>query len=107
VYKIDCLNCDAVYIGQTKRHLQLDTRSKEHKVDIRKDFSNHSVVSKHRVTNGHEFDWDNKNILHYETNNRKREITEMFFIKRNSSAINLKRDTENLLDIYDVIVENT
>ncbi|EZA51188.1 hypothetical protein X777_10257 [Ooceraea biroi] len=105
VYKIDCLNCDASYIGQTKRHL--DTRLKEHRDDIKKHFSNHSVVSKHRLTKEHDFDWDNKNILHYEPNNRKREIAEMFFIKKSPNTINLKRDTENLSEIYDVIVENT
>ncbi|EZA46575.1 hypothetical protein X777_00017, partial [Ooceraea biroi] len=32
VYKIDCLNCDACYTGQTKGHLE--TRIKEHKSDI-------------------------------------------------------------------------
>ncbi|EZA55367.1 hypothetical protein X777_04820, partial [Ooceraea biroi] len=105
VYKIDCINCDACYIGQTKQHL--DTRIKEHRVDIKKHLSNHSVVNKHRLSNGHEFDWDNKNILHYETNYRKREIAEMFFIKKNLRSINLKRNTENLFEVYDVIVENT
>ncbi|XP_024891138.1 uncharacterized protein LOC112466975, partial [Temnothorax curvispinosus] len=41
VYKIDCENCDASYIGQTKRHLE--TRLKEHFSDIKKHDSNFSV----------------------------------------------------------------
>ncbi|XP_071578862.1 uncharacterized protein, partial [Temnothorax nylanderi] len=41
VYKIDCENCDASYIGQTKRHLE--TRVKEHFSDIKKHDSNFSV----------------------------------------------------------------
>jgi len=34
VYKINCLNCEKSYVGQTKR--QLETRVKEHKSDITK-----------------------------------------------------------------------
>ncbi|XP_071582490.1 uncharacterized protein [Temnothorax nylanderi] len=43
VYKIDCENCDASYIGQTKRHLE--TRVKEHFSDIKKHDSNFSVLT--------------------------------------------------------------
>ncbi|XP_071652947.1 uncharacterized protein, partial [Temnothorax longispinosus] len=42
VYQIDCENCEASYIGQTKRHLE--TRIKEHCNDIKKHDSNLSVM---------------------------------------------------------------
>ncbi|EZA52813.1 hypothetical protein X777_08146, partial [Ooceraea biroi] len=103
VYKINCLNCDAYYIGQTKRHL--DTRIKES--DVKKYESNHSVVSKHRILNNHEFDWSTVHILHKEDYLKKREIAEMFFVKRNSNSINLQRDTENLPVVYDIVFKNT
>jgi len=45
VYKINCRNCDASYVGQTKR--QLNTRIKEHINNVRLDPSKHSVVSEH------------------------------------------------------------
>ncbi|XP_011861774.1 PREDICTED: uncharacterized protein LOC105558604 [Vollenhovia emeryi] len=105
VYKIDCINCDATYIGQTKRHIA--TRIKEHCNDIKKPTSNHSVVSKHRTTFGHEFDWSNPLILHKERHYRRREIAEMFFIKKFNNTINLQKDTENLNTIYDKIVRLT
>ncbi|EZA58083.1 hypothetical protein X777_01464 [Ooceraea biroi] len=105
VHKLDCKDCDLCYIGQTKRYL--DTRINEHRAGIKKHSGNLSVVSNHRLTNDHDFDWSKRNILHYESNNRKREIAEMFCVKKNPKTINLKRDTENLSDVYDGIVTNT
>jgi len=43
VYKIFYHNCDASYIGQTKR--QLRTRIKEHNSDIRKKNGSPSIIS--------------------------------------------------------------
>jgi len=85
VYKIDCIDCEKVYIGQTKRHLE--TRIKEHRNNI--------------------FKWDEPIILHKERNRRRREIAEMFFIKKfknTNNSINLQKDTENLNLIYDKII---
>jgi|GEM_PF-1112420 len=102
VYKIDCKNCDKVYIGQTKRHLS--TRINEHKNNIRNTTGNLSVVSEHRIKFDHDFDWCKPNILHNERNRRKREIAEMFYIKKFDNNINLQRDTENLNVVYDNII---
>ncbi|EFN60660.1 hypothetical protein EAG_14878, partial [Camponotus floridanus] len=62
--------------------------------------TNHSVISKHRLESGHEFDWSKPNILHSEKYVRKREIAEMFFIKRFNNLINLQKDTDSLNNIY-------
>ncbi|EZA54490.1 hypothetical protein X777_05745 [Ooceraea biroi] len=102
VYKLDCSNCDAIYIGQTKRNLT--TRIKEHRSDIRKHFSNHSVISAHRSNINHDFNWNNPIILHQEEHTKKREVAEMFFIKRHTNTINLQKDMEGLHDIYDNIL---
>ena len=102
VYQIECGDCDAVYIGQTKRHLS--TRVNEHKKDITKHPSNHSVVSKHRMQLGHNFKWEETNIIHKEKNIKKREIAEMLLIKKHPNAINLKKDTENLNSIYEKVI---
>lgn len=45
VYKVNCKDCDATYVGQTKR--KLSTRIKEHVNNIRLDSSRHSVISEH------------------------------------------------------------
>jgi len=102
VYKINCNDCDKVYIGQTKRHLV--TRIKEHMNNIKNPSGNFSVVTEHRLSFNHNFDWDNPNFLHKEKNRKKREIAEMFFIKKFNNTINLQKDTENLNPIYDKII---
>jgi len=105
VYKINCKNCDQVYIGQTKRHLE--TRLKEHRNNIKNPSGNYSVVTEHRLSLNHDFDWDKPEILHKEKNRKKREIAEMLFIKKfkkSNNSINLQKDTENLNPIYDRII---
>lgn len=69
IYKINCKDCEATYVGQTKR--QLGTRIKEHAKNIRLESSRHSVVTEHIINKQHTFDWDNVKILdteiHYKT----------------------------------------
>ncbi|EFN69164.1 hypothetical protein EAG_14521, partial [Camponotus floridanus] len=62
--------------------------------------SNHSVISKHRLESRHDFDWLKPNILHNEKYVRKREIAEMFFIKKFNNLINLQKGTDSLNNIY-------
>jgi len=105
VYKIECINCDQVYIGQTKRHLE--TRIKEHRNNINNPSHNYSVVTNHRLSEKHDFKWDEPIILHKERNMRKRKIAEMFFIKKykkTNNSLNLQKDTENLNPIYNKII---
>jgi len=51
--------------------------------------------------------WLEPCILHTEKNKRKREIAEMFYIKRQTNKINLQIDTDNLSPIYDNIIQMT
>ena len=102
VYKFNCKDCVACYIGQTKRHLEI--RIKEHQNGIKKHESNYSVVSNHRVACNHDFNWSSVSILHSEDNLKKREISEMIYIKKHKDSINLQKDTDNLNPIYDSIL---
>jgi len=43
VYKLNCNNCETTYVGQTKR--QLKTRIAEHKNNIKRSTSTHSVIT--------------------------------------------------------------
>jgi len=103
VYKINGKDCDQVHIGQTKRYLE--TWIKEHRCNIKNPSGNFSVVTNHRLSFNHNFEWNKPDILHKEKKKRKkREIAEMFFIKKFNNNINLQKDTENLSPIYDKII---
>ncbi|XP_011864472.1 PREDICTED: uncharacterized protein LOC105560198 [Vollenhovia emeryi] len=98
IYRINCKDCEASCVGQTKR--KLETRIKEHKYNQRLDPSKHSVVSEHIINYKHEFDWDNTLILDVERNWNKRLISEMIHIKQQTNGIHSQTDTELLDDSY-------
>jgi tetrahydrodipicolinate N-succinyltransferase len=105
VYRINCNDCNASYVGQTKRQLQ--TRLIEHKNNIKLDSIRHSVISEHILNKQHTFDWNNVKILDSEINYHKRLISEMLYIKEQKNGLNLNKDTELLsesyFDILDII----
>jgi len=110
IYKISCNNCDATYVGQTKR--QLRTRIREHKNNIKLDQSKHSVISEHIIKFNHSFDWDNDwdnaKVVDCESKFYKRIISEMIHIKEQKTSLNLNSDTELLDESYfDILKELT
>ncbi|KYM97837.1 hypothetical protein ALC62_11470 [Cyphomyrmex costatus] len=106
IYKIKCNDCDATYVGQTKR--KLITRVNEHRNHIRRNTSSKSVITDHRLDHSHEFNWNNVNILDCESFYHKRLISEMLYIKTQSNGLNLKTDTDGLdrsyADILDILI---
>jgi len=98
VYKINCKDCDASYVGQTGR--QLKTRISEHKNHINRNTSALSVITKHRLHKNHDFDWEGVEILDVERNFNKRIISEIINIKYQKNGINLQTDTEALDRAY-------
>jgi len=61
VYKISCKDCDATYVGQTKR--KLNTRISEYRNQINRKTSNTSVITEHRLRHNHDFHWYNVKIF--------------------------------------------
>ena len=111
VYKIPCLDCSKTYVGQTGR--MLCVRCDEHKKNINLNEKYHNVVTKHRINNKndtgfqHNFDWDNIEILHKETNYFKRIIAEMFYIKKEgNNSINVMSDLKDYNTSYDIILDH-
>jgi len=96
VYKISCKDCNASYVGQTKR--QLKTRIKEHINNSKS--SKSSVITEYIWEYSHSFDWENIKILDTESNYYKRAVSKMLHIKEQSNGINAQKDTELLDNAY-------
>ena len=65
IYKIECSDCQASYIGETGRNL--NTRLTEHKRATRNGGVNNHISEHHQHTN-HRIDWDSAKCLTYSTN---------------------------------------
>ncbi|KYN22657.1 hypothetical protein ALC57_04947, partial [Trachymyrmex cornetzi] len=103
VYKIKCKDCNASYVGQTKRKLK--TRITEHKNNIKWKSVKPSVITEHRRQLGHEFDWENIEICDREGYYNKRMISEMLYINTQWNGLDLKSDTEFLHHAYSSTIE--
>jgi len=102
-YKISCSNCNASYVGQTKK--QLATRIKEHKGDINKKNGSLLVISNHRLEKNHEFNWSETRILDRNLSRVKRLVSEMVFIKKQQNGLKKQNDTDLLSDAYLPIID--
>jgi hypothetical protein len=95
IYKINCLNCVACYIGETKRKLR--TRVAEHKGSCIKAFRDGFVMSSEKYDTGlplhamqkdHTFDFENVEILDTEKNMKRRRFLEAIHIAMNKNTVN-------------------
>lgn len=106
IYKINCLNCNAVYLGQTKQTIK--SRGNAHKSSCNERYRNkkdQTALAHHHFTENHEFDFENIKIVDYEKNYKKRLFSEMLCIKKHDNTINKKTDTDGLSEIYHNIIE--
>ncbi|KAG0417603.1 hypothetical protein HPB47_005478 [Ixodes persulcatus] len=99
VYQVNCVDCDATYIGETGR--RRSTRLKEQRRDVVK--ATHATRSKselvdHSWTTAHTFDLDNAATLAREQRWGPRNFVESWFIRRDLKACNTNRDP--LPDVY-------
>jgi GIY-YIG catalytic domain len=104
VYKIDCLECDASYIGETSKKLK--KRIQQHKNDVvNKDKpGNKTALVNHILEKKHKFDFEQAKIIDYEKNAKKRLIIETGHILMNKT-VNLKTDSRHLGPIYHNIID--
>ena len=85
VYKINCNECDAHYIGETKK--QVRDRIKEHQINIRIGEQN-SMIFQHVAINNHNLDFFNPTVLSKNQHPRGRRILETFYSQNSTHAIN-------------------
>ena len=60
-YEIDCSNCDAVYLGESKRSLK--SLSDARKRSVRNWDCDKNETAKHCWEADHNFTWDQKNVV--------------------------------------------
>ena len=102
VYKITCRQYKRTYIGQTGRLLK--TRRNEHLNNINLS-EKYNVVSKHKLENNHDFNWDNLQILHTTNNYFKRCLAELFYVKKEgNNCLNVITDLNNYKPAYNIIL---
>lgn len=101
VYKIDCEDCEATYIGETIQ--KLGTRKRQHMNDTKKqsNSNNLSALAKHAIKNKHNFKFDEMKILVNERNKTKLQIHEVNqIIKFERNACNDKTDKKDYSNTY-------
>ena len=95
VYKIECQDCTATYVGETER--KLSTRFKEH-------HRSSSPVGLHMEQRRHSFDSESVSVLHKETDWYKRGVAEAIHITRQAPDLNRGRERHTLPKIYQELV---
>ena len=103
VYKINCCDCDASYVGQTSRKLII--RSKDHASDC-KFKRDRSVLHEHIANTNHKIDFNNIKILDQEQNLKKRLLSEMLHIHSQHNSLNRQFDTNFLKSEYKTFINN-
>ena len=86
VYKINCTQCDASYVGQTGQCVK--TRIYRHKLGEKNEDFDHYPMVEHASQYKHNIDWQHIQIVDIEKNNNKRMLLESWHIKRQANPVN-------------------
>ena len=86
IYKLDCQDCDDIYIGESKRAYQ--TRIGEHISAVRKVDTKRYETADHCWKFNHGFNWTENKILGHELNTTTRRIKETIHSIKTENCIN-------------------
>ena len=64
IYRVSCMECDAVYIGETLQNLE--ERLWEHQRHVEKNDPKGSAIAEHVMKTGHTIAWDKAQVIDYE-----------------------------------------
>ena len=103
VYKVDCKECDASYIGQTGRHLK--ERIKEHRSALEKGNTQNSGIAEHAYEAHHEISWDTVCVLDQESNTNRRLVRESLHIRTAKPSMNRESGVEIPVTFMKIIGE--
>ena len=100
VYHLKCKNCDANYIGQTKRICNI--RMDDHQKPSKNNKKDKSHVYEHHILPDHEIDFDNVEILDRADSVKKLELKEMLYIRKLKPTLNKQKESE----LFTLIIRN-
>ena len=98
VYKIPCLDCAGVYVGETMQYLQ--KRVDAHKYDVRHPEKDSTALAEHSKNLSHRINFDKVSVLGKENNNIRRKIREVIEIMKEKNAVNYKTDSMEIFTFY-------
>ena len=85
IYKVNCNDCTATYIGETGRNL--NTRLKEHKRATAIGDKTNNIAEHVRQTR-HTFDWDSAHCINFSTNWQQRLVLESWYTNFEQRPLN-------------------
>ena len=85
IYKINCSYCQATYIGETSRNLNI--RLTEHKRATKNGDKTNHIAEHHRQTK-HNIDWDSAKCITYSTNYKQRLTLESWYTNLEQNPLN-------------------
>lgn len=91
IYSIGCKDCDAVYIGQTRR--RIETRTKEHVRHTKHKNPEGSSVAEHMIDLGHSIDEEKIKVVRGVQKINTLDAWESLFIKTSEAPLMNKEDT--------------
>ena len=100
-YQVPCLDCDFVYIRQTK--WDLESRLAEHKLAIKNQEPEKSALCEHSIQFDNLIDWNNSKVLKTEAHYSKRVTFEAWFINSHSHVMN-RFDGDSLPQVYQRLI---
>ena len=104
IYKIDCQDCDKVYVGQTKN--SLGTRVNQHRAALRLLQPEKSALAEHAIMCHHQIDWSNPKVLSRETRWRHRLFLETWHTLQMEDR-SLNRCEGNLASVYRTLLSRS
>ena len=96
VYKVECADCPASYVGETERELKFRV-AEHHRLKS-------SHVCQHLVQAKHTFNDEGVSVLHREPDYFKRGVAEAIHIDRETPSLNRDRGRHTLPSIYREII---
>ena len=83
VYQLNCKDCEAIYVGETKRRLNI--RPEEHITAI-KSVGKRSPTAEHCWKYDDDFDWEHRKVLDFEKNWKNKNHQEGNLLRRKRAS---------------------